>query len=445
MLSSAALAKKDRIVTGYTPRPLQFRLHSSLKRFNVIVCHRRFGKTVFSVNEMVDRALRCTQKNPQFAYIAPTYGQAERIAWDMLKTYTRDIPGVEYNQQKLTATIPRPQYGDRIKIFLLGAENPDSVRGMYLDGAILDEFAEMDPRIWGEVVRPALSDRGGWAIFIGTPRGQNHFYDVLQVALKNETGNWFSAIYKASTSGVLPPEELRDLRAEMSEEQFDQELECSFTAALVGAYYGKAIAEIEAKGQIGKVPHDPSLLVDTFWDLGVGDTTTIWFAQQYRQEVRIIDYVEMGGEGLPYYAKLLKEGERSAYNYRYHEWPHDGGSRDLSTGKTRNQTMRDLGVRVNVNKRQEVADGIDAVRRVLARCFFDAVKCERGINALKNYRRKWDAKNKIFLEQPLHDWSSHGADGFRTMAMVLRPGEDRSEYKKNLPRVADTNYDIFKV
>lgn len=445
MSSPQALAKKDRIVTGYTPRPLQLILHSTLRRFNVIVCHRRFGKTVFSVNEMVDRALRNTRLNPQYAYIAPTYGQAERIAWDMLKTYTRDIPGVEYNQQKLTCTIPRPQFKDRIKIFLLGAENPDAIRGMYLDGAILDEYAEMDPRIWGQVVRPALSDRAGWSIFIGTPRGQNHFYDVLQVAMKNESGNWFSAIYRASTSGVLPPEELRDMKAEMTEDEYEQELECSFTAALVGAYYGKVMGEIEAKGQIGKVPHDPGLLVDTFWDLGVNDTTTIWFVQQYRQEVRVIDYLEMGGEGLPYYVKALKADHRANYSYRYHEWPHDGASRDLSTGKTRQQTMRELGVRVNVNKRQEVADGINAVRKLLPKCFFDAERCERGITALKNYRQKWDAKNKIFLDQPLHDWSSHGADGFRTLAMVLRPGEDRAQDKRNLPRSSESSYDIYKV
>lgn len=434
-----------KIETGYSPRALQEKLHQSLKRFNVICCHRRFGKTVFSINEMVDKALRNTRKDPQYAYVAPTYGQAERVAWDMLKSYTRNIPGVEYNQQKLMCTIPRPHLGDRIKIFLLGAENPDTIRGMYLDGCVLDEYAQMHPRIWGEVIRAALSDRMGWAIFIGTPQGQNHFYDVYKIATENKSGNWFVALHKASLTGVIPKEELESLRAEMTEEQYEQEMECSFTAALVGAYYGKIINEIEANGQIGKVPHDPALLVDTFWDLGIGDSTAIWFVQQFRQEIRVIDHLEMAGEGLPYYAKKLKEGHRASYSYRDHHWPHDGGSKDLSTGQERSVTMRGLGVRVTVAKRHAPEDGIDAVRRILPKCYFDADRCERGIQALKNYQKKWDEKNKIFLDKPLHDWSSHSADAFRLFAMVNRPGEDRLAERRNLPRVADTHYDIFSV
>ena len=434
-----------RVETGYVPRVLQAHLHRSLKRFNVLIMHRRFGKTVFSINEMLDQALRCSRKDPQYAFVAPTYGQAERIAWDMLKSFTKDIPGVEYNQAKLMCTIPRPHMGDRIKFFLLGAENPDTIRGMYLDGAILDEFAEMDPRVWGQVIRPALSDRMGWAIFIGTPRGQNHFYDIHQIALKNDSGNWYTVVYKASQTGIIPPEEIAGMKAEMSDEEYEQELECSFTAALIGAYYGKIINEIEAEGKIAKVDHDPALLVDTFWDLGVGDTTAIWFIQQYRTEIRVIDYLEMGGEGLPYYAKKLKEGHRSKYNYRDHHWPHDGGSRDLSTGKERSTTMRELGVRVTVAKRHTIEDRIDATRRMLPKCYFDREKCERGIQALKNYQRKWDAKNKIFLDKPLHDWSSHGSDAFGLAAMVMRPGDDRLSEKRNLPRFAETNYDIFNV
>lgn len=432
------------VSTGYTPRPLQAVLHSRLRRFNVLVMHRRFGKTVFSVNELLDRGFRCARLNPQFAYVAPTYGQAERIAWDMFKTHLKDIPGVEFNQQKLTAMIPRPHMGDRIKIFLLGAENPDSLRGMYLDGVILDEYAQCDPRIWTEVIRPALSDRRGWAIFIGTPKGENHFYDVLQVAKKNESGQWFWAIMKASQTRVIPPEELNEMRATMTEDEYNQEFECSFQAALSGAYFGRELFKAENTGRIGKVPHDPRLLVDTFWDLGVSDTTTVWFVQQYRQEVRLIDYYEMGGEGLPHYAKMLKEGHRSEYSYRNHEWPHDGGSRDLSTGKERSETMRELGWTVNVHEKYDVADTIDAARLLLARCYFDEVLCERGISALKNYSKRYDDKNKIWLKTPLHNWASHGADGFRLLAMALTPGEDRSEDRRNLPRQSQSSYNVFK-
>lgn len=265
------------ITTNYTPRPLQALMHAQMQRFNVLVCHRRFGKTVFAINELLDRGLNNNRLNPQYAYIAPNYGQAERIAWAMLKYHTKDIPGVEYNEAKLRCTIPRPDKGDKITIYLLGAENPDSIRGMYFDGVILDEFAEMDPRIWGQVVRPALADRKGWAIFIGTPKGQNHFYDVYKTALENQGRGWFAAVYKASQTGVLPKEELDAMRAEMTEDEYNQELECDFSAAITGSYWGKQLSEAQAKGRVGNIPHDPALLVDTFWDLGVSDSVSIWF------------------------------------------------------------------------------------------------------------------------------------------------------------------------
>lgn len=386
-----------------------------------------------------------------YAYIAPTYGQAEKIAWQYIKDHTRDLPGVEYNESKLRCTIPRPHMGDFATIYLLGAENPDSLRGLYLDGVILDEFATMDPRVWSEVVRPALADRKGWAIFIGTPKGKNHFYDVYQTALANPE-SWFSAVYKASTSGVLPQEEIDALKAEMTEDEYEQEMECSFIAALQGSYWGKQMTQAEEQGRIGKVPFDPALQVDTFWDLGVDDSTTIWFVQQVRLEVRIIDYVEVSGEGLPYFAKILKEGHRAQYNYRSHNWPHDGASRDLTTGQERDRTARQLGITpLTVHPRFDVADGIDAARRLIPRCWFDRGRCtqlmsgdkgSRGLESLRSYQKKWDSKNKIFLNNPLHNWASHGADAFRLLAMVLKPGEDRDR-RKDLPKRCVSDFNIF--
>jgi phage terminase large subunit len=449
-------AKGSRIEvdTGYVPRPLQAPLHVNLKRFNVIVCHRRWGKTVFSINELLDQALRCTRENPQYAYIAPTYGQAERIAWAMLKKYSKDIPGIEYNESKLRACIPRKCQNtgkpiDVITIYLLGSENPDSIRGMYFDGTILDEFAEMDPQVWGKVVRPALSDRLGWAIFIGTPKGQNHFYNVFKMANQNLGRGWYACIHKSSQSQVLPKEELDALRIELTEEEFEQEMECSFTAALIGSYWGKAMNLAQETGRIGRVPHDESLLVDTFWDLGVSDTTTIWFVQQFRQEIRIIDYLEMSGEGLEYYARAMKgllpeHAHRKKYNYRDTNWPHDGAARNLGEKAERRDTiMGTLGFRPRVHERYNVADGIDAGRRLIAKAYFDSVKCERGIDALKNYQREFDSKNKIFRDSPLHNWASNGADAWRLLAMSLKPGEDRLADKRKLPRQTECDYDIF--
>lgn len=428
------------ISTGYSPRLHQELLHQTLKRFNVLVCHRRFGKTTLCVNELVDRALRNQEKNPQYAYIAPTYGQAKRVAWDMFKQYTNQIPGISYNEAELRVEIQRAHLGDKIKIWLLGAENPGSLRGIYLDGVILDEYAEMHPGIWGEVIRPALSDRKGWAIFIGTPKGQNHFYDVYTVAQKNQTGDWFQSIYKASQTGIVDKAELDAARLEMDEAEYAQEFECSFSAALVGSYYGKLIEEADQEGRITNVPYDRALPVDTYWDLGIGDSMAIWFVQPYGTGYRAIDYIEASGEGLEHYAQELKKRK---YVYRTHYWPHDGEARDLSTGKTRIQTWRSLGYKDTIIlPRLAVEDGIHAARLVIPKCWFDVKKCERGIAALRNYQKRWDAKNKIFVQKPLHNWASHGADAFRTFALGCQD-EGSVRDKKKLPRQSETDYKIL--
>lgn len=427
--------------TGYQPRPLQQLMHSSLKRFSVIVCHRRFGKTVFAINEIIDQALRCTKKNPQYAYIAPTYGQAKRVAWDYLKEYTKHIPGVETNESDLRVDITRPSNGDRIRIMLLGAENPGSIRGIYLDGVLLDEFAECDPIIWSTVIRPALSDRLGWAIFIGTPRGMNHLFDIYTHAKANPS-EWFFALYKASETGIIPKSELDAAKAIMSESEYDQEYECSFSAALVGAYYGKEIEKMENENRICRVPYDPAVPVITGWDLGISDTTTIWFAQLVGRAVQIIDYIESSGAGLDYYAREVLQ--KRNYRYEEHLLPHDAAARDLSTGKTRVETMRSLGFKnVRVVPKLDVEDGINASRLLLSKTWVDAENCKRGIDSLKNYERKWDNKNKIFQSRPLHNWASHGADGFRTLAVGLDDNRPDENEKKKLPRMAQNFYNIF--
>jgi phage terminase large subunit len=428
-----------KVSTGYTPRPFQEELHAKLKRFNVLVCHRRFGKTVFAINEKIDRGLRNPLKNPQYAYFAPYYGQAKRVAWDYLKEYTKNIRGVTTNEADLRVDIPRPHLGDRLRFMLLGADNPGAIRGIYLDGATLDEYAEMDPLIWSQVIRPALSDRIGWASFIGTPKGQNHFYDIYKKALTNP--EWFAALFKASQTGVLPESELRAARETMTPEEYEQEFECSFQAALMGAYYGKEMEKAEREKRIGFVPYDPAVPVETWWDLGIDDSTAIWFIQQVGREYHAIDYIEESGQALTFFAKAI---QARSYVYSGHNLPHDAAARELSTGKTRQESLKPLlgNVRTIVHPRHEVEDGIHASRMVLSKCWFDAVKCERGINALKSYERKYDAKNKIYQARPFHNWASHGADAFRLFSMGHR---DKSEVvnSRTLPRQADTAYDVL--
>lgn len=431
------------ISTGYTPRLLQATLHRNVRRFNVIVCHRRFGKTHFSLNEMIDRAFRNDLKNPQYAYIAPTYGQAKRIAWDLLKDYLKNIPGVTFNESDLRADIPRPHRGDKLRFLLLGAENPGSVRGIYLDGCILDEYAEMDPTIWSQVIRPALSDRLGWAIFIGTPKGQNHFFDVYkaaQDAVSQGNEQWFTAMYKASQTGVVSMSELEQARLVMAENEYAQEYECSFSAALVGAYYGKEMEKAENEGRVTSVPYDSNLPTFTFWDLGIDDTTVVWIGQPLgNREFHWIDYIENSGEGLDWYVRELSQ---RGYAYEEHVLPHDAGARELGTGKTREETLRKkgLGARTRVLPRQAIEDGINASRNLISKSWFDSAKCARGILALKNYERKWDSKNKIYQSRPLHNWASHGSDAFRTAAMGLN---DAREEQRKYPRQCVSDYDLF--
>lgn len=439
--------------TGYVPRTLQLVLHRAFKRFNVIVCHRRFGKTHLALNEMIDRSFRNTLKNPQYAYIAPTYGQAKRVAWDLLKDYVKHIPGVIINEADLRVDIPRPYTQDKIRFMLLGAENPDSLRGIYLDGVVLDEFAEMSTTIWSQVLTPALADRKGWAVFIGTPKGQNQFYDILQFAKNGRPEatppipapeNWHWAVYKASETGIIDPEELLAAKAQMSPEEYEQEFECSFTAALLGAYFGKEMEKAEATGRVTNIDYDPAMPVTTYWDLGMDDSTAIWFIQNLRgREIRVIDYIEDSGVGFPEWSRRLQE---KGYVYDTHVLPHDGAVRELGTGVSRLETLQKLqrGIKVRVAPRQELMDGINASRLILAKCWFDRLRCEKGIKALKAYERVWDAKNKVFQSRPKHNWASHGSDAFRTMATSLEESmhERKDRHKQYGNRQSVSDFDI---
>ena len=437
-MQSKAEAK---VFTGYFPRKHQEDLHKNLKRFNVIVAHRRFGKSVFSVNEMIDQGIRCAKRNPQYAYIAPNYQQAKRVIWQVLKDYTSSIPGVQYNEAELRVDIPRPWLGDNVRFMLLGAENPDSLRGLYLDGAILDEYASMHPDVWGKVIRPALADRMGWAIFISTPAGMNSFYELYMHAKDDPA--WFADIFKASQTNILPKDELEAARREMTEEEFAQEFECSFSAALKGAYYSKEMAEIERTERVGHVPHQKEALVHTSWDIGVDDTTAIWFIQEIGKEFHVIDFVEASGMGLDYYVAELN---KKPYIYGNHYFPHDIRVRELGTGgDSREQTLRDLGrknIRVGIKHTQQVfMDSVQRVRMLLAKCWFDK-GTRKGVEALKNYERKYDAKLQAYQNRPKHNWASHAADAFREFTDQHREEAKRPDIR-SLPRRSQSTYDIF--
>lgn len=398
------------VVIPYAPRPLQRDLHKAVRRFNVLVCHRRFGKTVFAINHTLRAALTSPLERPRYAYIAPFRTQAKTVAWDYVKHYSRAIPGVEFNEAELRADYPN---GARITLF--GADNADALRGQYFDGVVLDEFAQMSPRVWSEVVRPALADRKGWAIFIGTPMGENQFFEIYQYA--DETGDpWFAQMHKASETGLIDADELKEARRAMTKAQYEQEFECSFSAAILGAVYGDLIEEAETGGRICGVPWERGHEVHTAWDLGIGDSTAIWFFQEIGREVRIIDCYEANGVGLDHYAGVLKG---KPYNYGKHMFPHDVEVKELGSGKSRVETLRDLGIKAHVMKRTGPEERINAARMAFSRMWFDGKTCADGLKALRQYRYEYDDKRRTFRLRPLHDWTSHYADAFGTMAEGL--------------------------
>lgn len=410
----------------YKPRPLQQRLHDSRKRFTCLVCHRRFGKTVWAVNELIKTAVTTTHPSPIVAYVAPTYSQAKRVAWGYVKQFTEPLAKAgraKYWDTELKCEIDRGK--DKATIYLLGAENPDAIRGMYLDGCVLDEYANMDPRLWGEIVRPAVSDRKGWVVWIGTPAGHNHLYDIFTEATDKmgKGRNWHAALLKASETGVLDEEELLDAKETMTDSQYRQEYECDFQAALEGAYYAELMADASREGRITAVPYQTTGEVYTAWDLGMDDYTAIWFAQMVGGEIHLVDYYENQGEGLEHYVEIVKA---RPYNYAGHYLPHDTMVREMSTGRSRLETLQGMGLQATVVPKLRIEDGISAVRAILSRCWFDARKCFFGIECLRQYSRVKHRQTLQFLPKAKHDKFSHGADAFRALAAGIPDFDPRA-------------------
>ena len=344
------------------------------------------------------------------------------IAWDLLKHLTRQLPGTKINEAELRVDLT----GDR-RIQIFGADNPDALRGLYLDGVVFDEYGQMRPRVWSEVVRPALADREGWATFIGTPMGKNHFYDLYRQAQGDE--GWHTAVYRASDTGVLDAAELASARATMAPEQYAQEFEVSWESALIGSYYGSYLETARDEQRMTRVPWQPDVPVYTSWDIGVSDATAIWFIQPCGRMLHVIDYLEASDQGLEWYAKVLRD---RPYIYSRHFFPHDMQARDFSSnGRTRLAMAESLGLTpAVVVPRGAVSDGIQSVRTLFPRFLFDIDKCHDGVESLKAYRREWNETRKTWSEHPLHDFSSHAADALRTFctAYVDEEAPDTTRY-----------------
>lgn len=416
------------IEIDYTPRLQARDFHDRSERFAVLVAHRRFGKTVAAVNDLIRDALTINLPNVRVAYIAPYLSQSKAVAWDYALEYTKDIPHIKVNHSELRIDFPN---GARFRLF--GADNYNAMRGLYFDAVVLDEMADFPASAWPTVIRPAIVDRKGRATIIGTPKGKNEFWEMYDYA-KNHP-EWWCRMFKASETDILDEDELEEAKRTMGEDRYDQEFECSFEAAIQGAYYAQEMKTATSDGRVTNVPYDPAVGVTTAWDLGIGDSTAIFFAQYVGQEIRIIDYYESSGVGLDHYAKVLSE---KGYHYSEHILPHDVQVKELGTGKSRVETLDALGISdITIAPKLAVDDGIQAARSMIARCWFDEEDCARGIEALRQYRREFDERLKTWRGRPLHDWTSHGADAFRYLAVGKQTQQDWGEpIRRNLRGIA---------
>lgn len=410
-------------------------LGESEKRYFLQVWHRRSGKDKTNIAFCAPRRLI---KDPALVkYVYPTLVMGRENLWDGIDSsgfrYMDHIPDFIREGSPNETTMKMNIKGGSI-FQIGGSDHPDSLRGGNSRLFIFSEWAEQDPYAW-DVVEPILRENDGIAIFNTTPKGDNHARAMYDYAKNNP--KWYVETLTAEDTGIWTPKQLNDIRLDIinrwsadgrSEAEaisyFDQEYMCSFKSPVVGSYYGDALRKAEAEHRITGVPYHQGLPVHTAWDLGIDDSMTIWFYQLVGGEIHFIDYYENSGEGLQHYALKLQEKQ---YMYGKHFAPHDIAVRELGTGKSRLEVARSLGITFVTNPALTIEDGVNVTRTVFSRCWFDAVKCERGLNALRNYKKDWDEKNKVFKNKPKHDWASHGADAFRMFAIGFRENVRRPE------------------
>lgn len=409
-------------IDSFKPRdyqlPLLRALDSRYKRA-VWVAHRRSGKDLVMMNYV---AKSMYSRKGAYYYLFPTYKQAKKVIWDGM---TRDgFKFIDYIPKELRK---RTDNGEMLiethngSIFrLVGTDNINSVVGSNPVGCVFSEWSLQNPAAW-DYIRPILAENGGWAAFIYTPRGKNHGHTLLETA-KAFPDTWYWEVLDVEKTKAIDPETLNQeydeiVRKDGNDALYQQEYNCSFEVPIQGAYYASQLMAADREERITSVPYDPNTPVHTAWDLGMDDSTSIWFFQIANQEIHFIDYYESSGEGINYYIKYLQDRN---YVYGRHFAPHDIAVRELGTGKSRLEVAKALGVVFEVGKALAIHDGIQAVRNVLGKCWFDKEKCDRGLSALRSYHKEWDEDNQVFKNRPEHDWASHGSDAFRSFAVGYR-------------------------
>lgn len=403
----------------FKPRPYQLgffkAIDSGINRV-LLVWPRRHGKDKSCFNALVKKA---TERVGNYYYIFPEYNQGRKALWDNIdKDGFRTIDHAPKGLRKSSnATEMKIELINGSIIQIVGAADIDRIVGTNPIGVVFSEYSLIDPMVWGYIY-PILAENGGFAWFNMTPRGKNHGLRLLESASSNP--EWYVSHLNAKQCGVFTDEELEKIKQEYYElygdyQLYEQEFMTSFEAPIQGAYFAVHMDRAKDDGRIATVPHEPTLTVNTYWDLGIDDSMSIWFVQLYNREIRLIDYYENSGEGLTFY---INELNKKGYTYGKHYAPHDIEVRELSTGVSRKETARSLGINFETVKRpNRKEEGIDAIRNTLSKCWFDETKCSQGIDALNNYHKEFDEVRKVYKNQPYHDWSSHGVDAFQTLAL----------------------------
>ena len=437
MLPAAETETIIRIPNGWEPRPYQRPLWNYLEgggKRAVAVWHRRAGKESVTLN-WAARAMM--QRVGVYFHVLPELKMARKIVWDSV-----DAQGRRMIDQAFPPALRESQHENEMRIRLkngsvfqlIGSDDYDAAVGTNPVGITFSEWAISNSQAW-EYLRPILAENGGWALFIYTPRGENHGADLFNMAKKSP--GWFSEILTVADTGAITAAAVEAERAAgMPADMIAQEFYCSFASGVAGAYYAGYFENIEKEKRICGVPYEPKSRVVTAWDLGMDDATAIWCAQLVGKEIRLIDYLENSGMGLEFYVKEL---DKRNYLFSDHLFPPDIAVRELGTGRSRYEILRGLGLKGTVVPSLGVEEGIAAVRSILPRCWFDANKTARGVKALKNYKTEYDEKARTFRPRPLHDWTSHAADAFRYLALGLQGVERRSRPQGPRPTQTQTS------
>lgn len=404
----------------------------------VLVWHRRSGKDEVALHWT---AVASQLRVGNYWHMLPKASQARKAIWEAINPHSglrridEAFPVGLRDTTRDTDMLIRFKNGSTWQV--VGSDNYNALVGTPPIGLVISEWSLAKPEAW-TYLAPILRENGGWAVFPYTPRGKNHGYALYELARMNPE-TWFAERLTVDDTKLFSRETLEAERDEMSrlaehdagqKGSFEQEYYCSWEGSATGAYYGDQFKQIDADKRITKVPHQPEFPVDTWWDIGIGDQTAVWFVQYAGNEVHLIDYYENSGEGITHYAKMLRD---RPYIYGEHIAPHDIEAREFLTGnKTRKEVAKGLGIDFRTVPRHNVGDGIEASRNMLARCWFDEQKCRLGIEALRQYHKEWNEKNRTYHDNPAHDWASHGADAFRQGAMAGRKSaiKRKIEYPK---------------